>query len=421
MSDLVYWIWLSLSCTPDTSTFPNLIKEFKTAKAVYEADERDISRCISFKNSDRSMLFNKNLEHATDILRFCQKHNVGILIYDDNKYPQKLKEIKSPPVLLYYRGHLPDFNHGFFVAGVGTRSLSDYGRRNSFKICYELASAGATVVSGMAVGIDGVCLAGAISAGGATVAILGSGIDVCYPSQHLTLAREIVKRGCVMTEYPPGTPPGKVNFPKRNRIISGISSATVVFEGRERSGSLITARYAKEQERTVYALPASVGTKHSEVSNLLIKNGARLCTSADDVVNDFVDSFPGVINPFLLPKSVPVNMMDTLSALGVVALCEGDGVFLPPRPKKKAARDKKTVNVEDSKAEKSEEPVQIPPDFDKTALKLYKKIPLNGECSIENLVDEETALRDVMKALLKLEMNKLIVMLPGEMVSRKSK
>lgn len=421
MSDLVYWIWLSLSCTPDTSTFPKLIGKFKTAKAVYEADEREISKCISFKNSDRTSLFNKNLDRATEIMNFCQKHNVGILKYDDENYPRLLKEIKSPPVLLYYRGTLPDFNRNFFVAGVGTRSLSDYGRKNAFKICYELACAGSIVVSGMAMGIDGVALAGAIAGGGTTVAVIGSGIDICYPKQHVTLAREIVKRGCVLTEYAPGTPPNKLNFPKRNRIISGICSATIVFEGRERSGSLITARYAKEQGRKVYALPASVGTRHSEVSNLLIKSGASLCTRADDVINDFTDSFAGVINPFLLPKSIGANMMETLRGLEVVALCDGDDVFLPPRPKARVIPRTPEKVADSSKSEPKAESVEIPSEFDKTALKVYKNIPLNGECSIESLVSDTMTLRDVMKALLKLEMNKLIVMLPGEMVSRKSK
>ena len=421
MSDLVYWIWLSLSCTPDTSTFPNLIAEFKTAKAVYEADERAISKCISFKNSDRAGLLAKNLDRATEICEFCQKHKVGILKYDDENYPKLLKNIKSPPVLLYYRGTLPDFNGKFLVAGVGTRSLSDYGRKNAFKICYELACAGSIIVSGMAMGIDGVALAGAIAGGGTTVAVIGSGIDICYPSQHVTLAREIVKRGCVLTEYAPGTPPNKLNFPKRNRIISGLCSATIVFEGRERSGSLITARYAKEQGRKVYALPASVGTRHSEVSNLLIKNGASLCTRAEDVINDFTDSFAGVINPFLLPKSINANMMETLRALEVVALCDGDDVFMPPKAKKRTPSSSVDNTAHPSEVKPKEESVEIPAEFDKSALKVYKNIPLSGACSIESLVSDTLTLRDVMKALLKLEMNKLIVMLPGEMVSRKSK
>jgi predicted Rossmann fold nucleotide-binding protein DprA/Smf involved in DNA uptake len=215
-----------------------------------------------------------------------------------------------------------------------------------------------------------------------------------------------------------------MSFPKRNRIISGLSSATIVFEGRERSGSLITARYAKEQGRRVYALPASVGTKHSEVSNLLIKNGASLCTSADDLVKDFSDIYKGIINPFNLPKSMSVNMMDALRSYQIVALCQGDDVFEVPRSRTYKEKPKKIDKGMERSFEQNNvnvDPVEPPPNFDKVALKIYKKIPFEGACSIESLVDDSIVLRDVMRALLKLEMNKLIIMLPGEMVSRKSK
>ena len=427
MNDIVYWIWLSLCCTPDTSTFSKLIYSFDDAKSIFEADEKEISRCVGFKNSDRAALLEKNIERAKGIYEFCTKHGVGLLPFSDEKYPSSLREIPTPPVLLYYRGTLPDFDKDFFVAGVGTRSLSDYGRRNAFKISYDLASAGATVVSGMAIGIDAVCHSGAIAAGGRTVAVLGSGIDVCYPAQHLTLAREIVKRGCVITEYAPGTQPNKTSFPKRNRIISGLSSATIVFEGRERSGSLITARYAKEQGRRVYALPASVGTKHAEVTNLLIKNGASVCTSAEDVLKDFGEIYAGVLNPFKLKEVMSVNLHDVLSSLQVVAICQGDDVFSAPYKNKTKRTD--PIIKKDSRPEPREEKredvtsdvVDPPPNFDKAALKIYKKIPFEGACAIESLVDVDMNLRDVMKALLKLEMNKLVVMLPGEKVSRKSK
>ena len=146
----------------------------------------------------------------------------------------------------------------------------------AFNIGYDLATAGATVVSGMAMGIDGVAMAGALSAGGKTVAVIGSGIDVCYPESHLTLAREVVKCGCVITEFAPGTKPSRYNFPKRNRIISGLSSATLVIEGKEKSGALITARHAMQQERPVYAFPGNVGNKNSELSLLLIKNSSHI-------------------------------------------------------------------------------------------------------------------------------------------------
>ena len=418
MEEMIYWIWLSLACSPSGSTFGKLIKEFNGAKEIYEADGRRVSSIIGFRNSDRSSLEDKSLERAEEIYRFCMKHKVGLLPYCDERYPELLKEISNPPVLLYYRGILPDFGKCFTVSAVGTRSLSDYGRKNAFRIGYDLAAAGATVVSGMAIGIDGVAMAGALAAGGATVAVIGSGIDVCYPPQHLRLAREIVKQGCVITEFAPGTQPSKLNFPRRNRIISGLSRATIVFEGAERSGALITARCAKEQGRAVYALPGNVGSKNSQLSNLLLKNGAKMCTSAEDVLNDYKDSYRGVINTFLLKERVGVDMMATLTEYGVVAVCPGDDIFAVPRTKKSIRANPVKEKTVDEVAVEAE-PVTPPLGFDKRALAVYKRIPPTGSCSLEELVDENTDLREVMKCLLKLEMGGFIVMLPGEKVARK--
>ena len=223
MDNMIYWIWLSLSCRPSGNTFGKLISEYDDAKAIYEADGKKISSIIGYRNSDRASLENKSLDRAEEVYAFCRKYKVGILAYNDERYPNSLRSIENPPVLLYYRGILPDFNRDFFLAAVGTRSISGYGRKNTFRICHDLASTGAIIVSGMAIGIDGVAMAGALSAGAKTVAVIGSGIDVCYPPQHLNLAREIVKQGCVLTEYAPGTQPTKFSFPARNRIISGLS------------------------------------------------------------------------------------------------------------------------------------------------------------------------------------------------------
>ncbi len=417
MDSIVYWIWLSLCCTPDTTTFSKLIEKFGNAENIFDATDKEISSCIGYTVSDRSALLKRELDEAVRVYEFCTKHKVGILTYASEKYPQALKNIKTPPVLLYYRGKLPDFDNTFMVATVGTRSLSDYGRKAAFRIAYDLASAGATVVSGMAMGIDSVALAGALSAGKSVVAVIGSGIDVCYPKGHVTLAREIVKEGCVLTEYPPGTPPSRYNFPKRNRIISGLSSATLVIEGKEKSGALITARYAKEQDRAVYALPGNVGSPNSEVTNLLIKNGAKLCTCADDIVGDFADAYPSVLNPFNLKTGVIYDVMSALERYSVIAVCPNDDIFTPPRRERKKKQNAVPVDKEDKPAE-----VNVPGDnFDSRALKLYKKIPQVGECSIESLIDDETSLRDAMKLLLKLEMGKFIVMLPGDAVARKAK
>ena len=206
MDELIYWIWLSLCCTPDSATFPALLKRFKSAKDVYDAEDYDITSALVARSSDRNVILKRDLTKSEEILNFCKKYGVGILPYCDKRYPESLREIKTPPVLLYYRGVLPNFNEGLRIAVVGTRKLSDYGRKNAFSIARDLAISGATIVSGMATGIDAVAMAGALSIGAPTIAVIGSGIDVCYPKEHLTLAREIVKSGCVITEYPPNTP-----------------------------------------------------------------------------------------------------------------------------------------------------------------------------------------------------------------------
>lgn len=420
MSDIVRWIWLSLAVTPGSETFGKLIEKFKTPDAVYDADEVDLTACIGSKSRDLSSLCDKNLSRAEEIADFCEKKNVGILTYSDDDFPKSLREIEAPPVLLYYRGILPKFNEDCLVSVVGTRRLSDYGRRNAFIIGHDLATAGAVIVSGMAIGIDGVSHAGSLSAGGVNVAFLGSGIDVCYPEQHKRLAREIVKNGCVMTEYAPGARPEGYHFPVRNRLIAGVSAVAVVIEGRERSGAIITARYAKKFGKTVYALPGNVDNKTSEVSNLLIKNGAKLITSPDDIIADLEFVYLGKINPFKLKDKLDVNMNDVFRELEVCCVTPSDNIFstLPTKKREKT----KTIEAE------NKESIPVPEDlptasieemnFDKNTLNVYKKIPVGCPCPLDSLADSETPMHVVMKALFKLEMGKFVTMLPGEMVKR---
>ena len=417
MDNLVYWIWLSLACTPDSVTFKKLIDKYDDAKSIYDATDREIRSVVGAKVSDCTALAEKSLEKATTVYNFCKEMGVGILTYQDEGFPVSLRDIPTPPVLLYYRGTLPDFNRGFRCAIVGTRSLSDYGRKNAFKLGYDMGCAGATVVSGMAIGIDGVAMAGAIAAGATTVAVIGSGIDVCYPASHLTLARAIVKNGCVLTEYAPGTKPDKFNFPRRNRLISGLCPATVIVEGKESSGSMITARHAKLQGREVFAFPGNVGADGSQSTNLLIKNGAHLCTGAEDIITKFEKEFMGELNPFALKVRPDVNMMDVLYELKISALTPNDDVLKVPRPKK----TKKVEPVKNDVVKEEENLLPEMPVFDAELLKLYKKIPTTGDCTVESLADAETNLRTVMKLLLKLEMGRFIVMLPGERVKRNTR
>ena len=205
-------------------------------------------------------------------------------------------------------------------------------------------------------------------------------------------------------------------------MISGLCPVTVVVEGKESSGSMITARYAKEQGREVFAYPGNVGADGSQSTNLLIKNGAKLCTGAEDIIGRFEKEYLGALNPFLLKERPEADMLEVLRELRVSALTPNDDIFSVPKPKKenKAKNiNKHQTTVEAQTSTHTQEDL-LPqmPAFDAVSLNIYKKIPPNGECTIESLTDDETNLRTVMKILLKLEMGRFITMLPGERVKR---
>lgn len=424
MSVLLHTVWLSLACTPGSESFAKLLNKYKTPSEIFYADSDGIASAVGSKSREFSALCDKSTERAEEIIDFCKNKKVGILTYFDSDFPDSLRKIKNPPVLLYYRGVLPDFKNEFFVSIVGTRHLSDYGRKNTFRIATDIARAGATVVSGMAIGIDGVALSAALAQGKSTVAVIGSGIDVCYPSQHKRLAQEIVKSGCVFTEYAPGTRPQKYNFPKRNRIISALSSAVIVMEGRERSGAVITARYAKEQGRAVYAFPGNVGNSGSEASNLLIKNGAKLLTSADDILRDFEKISLGRLNPFTLTEPIETDMASVLNSLQVSCIAPSDDIFKPARKKanKKTSESTSDSNADnlslEQKEDNSAEEKKLLSRFNASIVRLYNKIPHNSEASVDSLVDDEHTLKEVMQGILKLEIASLVTVLPGDRVKR---
>ena len=413
-----------MAVTPGSDTFAKLLKHFTGAEEVYNADENALLQAVGNKSRDLDALMQKDLEKARSVYKFCVDKDVGILTYADDEYPEQYRCIKTPPVLLYYRGILPDFNGDCFVAMVGTRRLTEYGRKNAYVIGYDVATAGAVVVSGMAIGIDGVSHAGALAAGGRTVAFLGCGIDVCYPTSHLSLARAIVKNGCVMTEYAPGTKPEGHNFPRRNRLIAALSCATVVIEGKLTSGAIITARLAREYEKAVFALPGNVDNVTSEVANVLIQNGAKLIISALDIINDLEKSYMDKLCVAKIQYKPSIPMEDALTEYKVSCVCPSDKIFDPPRTKRKARKldeELLSVSVENQIAENAN--VSTSPDikdfsFDSDTLRIYQKIPTDTDCSVNDLIDENDKMNSVMKALLKLEMGRFITMLPGERVKR---
>jgi DNA processing protein len=216
-------------------------------------------------------------------LKKLAAEGVDAITWDDERYPARLKEIDSPPPVLYARGKIESVDR-YAVAIVGTRRLSPYGRAIAHEISAGLAANGITIVSGLARGIDGIAHRAAIGIGGRTLAVLGSGLDRIYPPEHQNLAAEITQHGAVLSDYPLGTPPEGRNFPPRNRIISGLSLAVIVVEAGESSGALITANFAAEHGREVFAVPGSIQSKASKGTNRLILNGATPYLSINDVL-----------------------------------------------------------------------------------------------------------------------------------------
>ncbi len=408
----LYDVWLSLALNKGGTSFSKLLMRYSSAMEIYLADSDKIASIVGTRSSDFKALSNKSLDTAREVLSFCQTKGVGLLSYFDNEYPEALKAIKNPPSLLYYRGKLPNFSEGVYVSVVGTRRLSSYGRENTYKIARDLANAGATIVSGLAVGIDGVALAAAASLAKPTVAVIGSGIDVCYPKEHRTLAKEIVKCGVVLTEYPPKTKPAKYNFPKRNRIIAALSEATLVMEGKENSGSLITARLAKEAGKQIYAFPGNVGNDNSVATNLLIKGGAKLLTSSMDIIGDIPK-----LNPFAAADNGS-DMMEVLSSLSVSAVSVDDGIFSHRKrfAKNEKKEEKQTTEKVENTVEENEE--QIKRKLGDKLFGLYKKIPDGEPTPIEALIDDEYTLREVMQGILKLEISGRVQMMPGDRVRK---
>jgi DNA processing protein len=205
-----------------------------------------------------------------------------------------LREIEDAPMVIYLKGDTQPQDR-YAIAIVGSRKPTHYGESVAENISEELASMGFTIVSGMARGIDALSHKGALSAGGRTIAVLGSGLDVPYPSENKMLMDRIASSGCVISEFPPGTPPDKENFPRRNRLISGLSLGTLVIEATSESGSLITARYALEQGREVFAVPGNITSSTSEGTNELIKKGAILARKAEDIIEELAPVLKGYI------------------------------------------------------------------------------------------------------------------------------
>lgn len=295
---LVHWIWLATRPGISDRTRASLLEAFEDPEDIFYADPGRFAALEALSAEAAEALQDKNLTHAEEILAQCEEKRIHILTLRDAAYPQRLKNIPDPPAVLYYRGRLPDLDGTPAISVVGTRKASAYGLGAAKRMGYEIASCGGIVISGVANGIDGCAMQGALTAGGAVVGVLGCGADVVYPVSNRWLYADTERYGCLLTEFPPGTPPYKWNFPRRNRIISGLSCGVLVIEAPEQSGSLITARLAAEQGRDVFSVPGNIDMPTFVGSNQLLRDGALMATCGWDVLREYEALFPGKIRRY---------------------------------------------------------------------------------------------------------------------------
>lgn len=315
-----YYVLLSMVDGIGPRRMQTLIELFGNPKDVWFADEQELKNACIPPSVIEKLLQKRNILNPEEELEKLYRKNIRVISIEDAEYPLSLREIYDPPRIIYIKGQT-DILSKPMIAVVGSRRASHYGLSVAKAISHDLSQAGICVVSGLARGIDTAAHSGALQSGGLTVAVLGCGLDVVYPKENKKLMDEIVTCGAVISEFPPGTPPYAGNFPQRNRLISGLARGVLVIEAAEKSGSLITADYALEQGRDVYAVPGQVTNSLSRGAHGLIKQGAKLVETANDIleemgfalINKKADKVEDKLTPderriYYIVSDIPINL-----------------------------------------------------------------------------------------------------------------
>ncbi len=264
--------------------YQRLLARFQCAAEVLNANRSDLLDVNGLGPKLIEKILNAKNLPVDSLIDLCEKENIDIIYQNDIRYPASLRTIKDPPVLLYQRGSLVS-SDAFSISVVGTRGVTPYGRKVTLQLVSELTAAGFTIVSGLACGVDGIAHRAALQTQGRTIGVLGSGILNVFPAEHIELARQITGSGAVLSEFHPFCPPRAGNFPQRNRIVSGLSLGTLVIESPVKGGALITAQLAREQNREVFAVPGPIDQVTSKGCHRLLKEGARLTDSVNDIID----------------------------------------------------------------------------------------------------------------------------------------
>ena len=403
MRDVLSWTWLSVRLGAASPYLNPLLEHFAAAADVYAADHAALAAVEGLPESVRLRLLDKDTDRAERILEDCRRLGIGVMTYDDPRYPRLLKQIAKPPAVLYFVGKPIDFDRKLGVAVVGTRTMTEYGRDVTYRFSYDLASAGAVIVSGMALGVDGMAAAGSLDAQMPTAVVLGSGLDVVYPKMHTKLYKCILRDGFAVSEYPPGAEPDARNFPQRNRIISGLARCVLVTECPETSGALITAREALAEGKPLFAVPGAITMPGSAGTNELIKSGsAKMVTSPTDIL----DLFEPAHFPELDASAVGAMNYNAAKAESTYAVSTKTSKVAwakVRRKKPESAPDDSPDTVRESSAPKVTETF-VP--MSETEKKIYACIPEEGQVSVDLIASGSGApVPDVLTALLALTLS----------------
>ncbi len=287
MQEKDYCLAFSLSPGIGPKTFLMLLKNFGSAKNAWNADEKDLTSILKVALASKFLKFREEFDFDRYKKQLI-KQKISFITFTDKNYPELLKQIPNPPIVLYAKGNIKLLDMENKIAIVGTRHITNYGRQITEMFAGELANLGLVIVSGMALGVDGIAHQSTIENKGKTIAVLGNGVDLPYPYENQKLYESILdSEGLIISEYPPGMPPSVGSFPARNRIVAGLSSGVLVTEGASDSGSLITANFGLSFGRKVFAVPGPITSSLSKAPLDLISKGARLVTSAEDILKEF--------------------------------------------------------------------------------------------------------------------------------------
>ena len=414
---LIHWIWLATRPGITDREGLAVLEHFRDPEDIFFADAGAYAQVPGLSAEGAKALTDKDLLPAEQVLADCAREKIHILTIRDGAYPARLKNIADPPLVLYYKGTLPDFDGLPVIGVVGTRKASVYGLTAAKRLGYQISRCGGMVVSGAASGIDAAAMEGALTAGSPVVAVLGCGVDIVYPPSNRGLFADTERHGCLISEFVPGTPPYKWNFPKRNRIISGISDGVLVVEAPERSGALITARRALEQGRDVFAVPGNIDVPSCMGTNALLRDGAIMAMSGWDVVGEYRHLYPNRVcrdtTPVRLTASAEEaqNQERKLPKVAQTPRIPRSEQPVVESPKKKDIDNGKTSSYSDG----CKATINLDP---------REQVVMDQLADGERLVDEIIAATglpsgQVLAALTMLEVKGLVKTLPGRRVIKK--